>query len=167
MSALVTNGLTTHEIDSALRRNVLTRKLYSGTFPVDLLPRFKPTKTPALVIVNLGGSDTSGTHWVLLFFPKKSAETRGTTFLFDSLGNSAESEVLLNLFLIKNQSYKYNKVQYQHNDSQSCGYFALAAASMLSRGTDPETLSYYFSKRNLLANDAFVRKIVRSEFGLT
>lgn len=167
MSDLVVKGLTTRQIDSALRHNKRTREIYAGTFPVDLLPRFKPAATPAIVIVNLGSSATPGTHWVLLFFPRKSSETRGTTFLFDSLGNSAETETLLHRFLIAKSSYKFNKIQYQHTDSRSCGYFALAAASLLARGIDPSTLVYYFSKTNLLANDCTVRKIVKREFGLT
>lgn len=163
---LIKRELTTEDISQALQRNESTRPLYKGVFPADLLPRYTP-QPESLIVVNTGTSDTTGRHWVLVYFPRKSCLNRGTSFYFDSLGSSAESEDLIASFIGKKTArYRYQSMPVQHQQSHGCGYFVLTIAWLLSRGVEPHNLSHYFTK-DLEANDALVAKIANKEFGLT
>jgi len=162
---LIETELTTTQLDRAFRHNIWTRRMYSGTFPVDLLPRFRPTKTPCFIIVNLDPSNKPGSHWVLIFFPIKTSVSRGCTFLFDSLGASAETQDVLAPFF--KSSYRFNRLKLQDNQSKSCGYFVLAAGLLLSRGVAPDRLTSYFSRADTGLNDEILRQLVGKEFELT
>lgn len=165
---LIKRQLTTHEIDDALRKNKHTNSLYQGTFPVDLLPRFRP-RQPALIVVNTGTSHTDGIHCILLYFPPASSHDRNSCFLFDSMGNSAESNDYLSSFVGRTSpiKYRFNPHQLQHPNSQACGFFVLAVAFLLSIGVKPETLPQHFCSTSLASNDTIISKIVEREFKLT
>lgn len=164
---LIQKPLSTQELDNALRQNKWTARLYRGTFPVDLLPRFRPTQE-SLVVVNLGNSYTAGTHWILLFYPLKTSINHGICYIFDSFGRNAECSKDLSSFLLKTNTikYKFNRKQLQDNNSASCGYFVLTVALLLARGVTPEHLHNYFSSDKSL-NDARVASAVKTEFQLT
>lgn len=165
---LIRRQLSTFELDKALRSNIDTGKLYAGTFPVDLLPRFRP-RPHSLIVVNKGTSQTSGTHWILIYIPCASSENRGSWFLFDSLGKGAEGDkYLLSYFDRCNPvRVKFNKLQLQHMDSNSCGYFVLSVAWLIARGVSPSSLHHFFSASDLASNDVFVKKVVSTQFTLT
>lgn len=162
---LIRHELTTQQLDKVFKSNKWTRKLYNGIFPVDLLPRFRPSKTPCFIIVNLDPSHKPGSHWILIFFPHKTSENRGQTFLFDSLGANAEGQNLLSSFF--KTTYRFNRLQLQHQASKSCGYFVLAIGLLLSRGVAPENLSSYFARTQIENNDAALKKMVEREFSFT
>lgn len=162
---LISRQLTTQQLHQALKNNSQTLRLYHGIFPVDLLPRYRPTFSPCFIIVNLDQSDRPGSHWVLVFFPQKTSESKGRVFLFDSFGMDAEQQDMLSAFLGKD--YSYNRIKLQHQQSQSCGFFVLYVALLLSRGVAPSSVVDYFSRTNLSTNDGILKRAVRKMFQLT
>lgn len=165
---LLRRQLTTFELDKALSDNVHTQRLYAGTFPVDLLPRFKPQPN-SLIVVNKGTSHTSGTHWILVYVPFFTSGSKGSWYFFDSLGNGFEDDDYLWTYFKRSNAakIKYNRVKLQHEDSKACGYFVLAIAWLIARGARPEKLTDYFSKRDLAFNDRLVGRIAKEQFMIT
>lgn len=155
-SHLISRELTTQQLDRAFRSNEWTSRIYRGVYPVDLLPRYRPAR-PCFIVVNLDDSNKRGRHWTLVFFP-----LQGPCFLFDSFGQSAESENLLSAFL--GNKYRFNRTKLQHEDSKSCGYFVLAVGLLLARGVQPENLSNFFSRKTS-ENDRVLQQMVRKNFG--
>lgn len=156
--------LSTLNLHEALLKNESTAAMYKGTFPADLLPGYAlhDAAKPALIVVNHGSSNTPGTHWSLLFFPRPSH--RLPVFYFDSFGRSLEQHADLKNFVNRNSKlgYEYNKIQLQDWTSSSCGHFVLAVAWLLSRGVLPDSLSSYFKTQHAIhANDRILKKMIK------
>lgn len=151
--------MTTTQIDRILSQNKTTRPLYRGVFPYDLLPRFILTHSqkPALIVVNHGSSQTSGTHWTLLYFPKSLLLP---AYYFDSLGNSSPIWDLDNFILRNSQvtGYTFNRTKLQDDQSSSCGHFVIVAAWLLARGVPSNRVHDYFTSPH---NDCFLRKMIK------
>lgn len=163
---LISEQLTTFQLHRMLLRNRDTSKYYRGTFPSDLLPRcgFVLSRNPSLIIVNHAKSESPGTHWSLLFFPHNSMNN-GIPYYFDSFGRNPNYQVDIFNFMRKNGlEISYNRSRLQHFDSNSCGYFVLVVAWLLSRGVNPNNISDHFNQENPADNDTLLRKIVKKHF---
>lgn len=144
---LISRGLETTELDRLLSSSPTTSNSYAGIFPIDLLPRFgiERRKKPAFIVINLSPSSSEGSHWVLLFFPR--ADTQPAIY-FDSFGLDLTSYPELQDFVKRNSKVGHisNHKRLQHDYSNGCGYFVLAAAHLLASGQDLESISSLFSR---------------------
>jgi hypothetical protein len=156
---MIKEEMTTFEIDSILRRCPATATTYTSIFPVDLLPQYRleERKKPAVVIINLGASDTAGTHWTLLFLPRAAP-----SFYFDSLGEDVRAYPALRAFVERNSRMGYicNRIKLQDDASKSCGLFVIVVACLLSRGIHHSQISSYFSS-SPRANEAILRRMIK------
>jgi hypothetical protein len=111
--------LSTTDIDQALRRNPLTKSVYKGCFPSNLLP--KPRKYPAAMVANFDDSSKPGTHWVALY-----ARTPFHVFYFDSLGLGEETAEEIKRYIRRNflTSTKQHAI-IQKPGTTVCGHYAL------------------------------------------
>lgn len=156
--------LSTTYINNLLRSNNDTRRVYRGIFPSDMLPVFSlfPNQKPAIIIVNRGTSQTSGSHWVLLYLPQ---DSRLPAYYFDSLGNDIEDESIKSFINRNNKrGYHFNWKRIQDLKSTNCGLFVLVAAWLLARQMSPVHVSNLFSAGNLKENDKRVRKLVKDMY---
>lgn len=82
----------------------------------------KNSKSGAFIL-NLEEEGGRGTHWVLLFLENKNL------FYYDSLGNPPTPNIYLFIDkiseLLKIKSLKINKIKYQKENTNSCGYYVL------------------------------------------
>lgn len=152
---------TTTKIHKLLSKNEHTKTVYRGTYPIDRLPLFGIVnqQKPAIVIVNLGESSTSGSHWILLFFPRAAP-----AYMFDSFGRRIQHQDL-ETFIRRNSKYGLltNDHKLQHEKSLSCGKFVSVVAYLLSRGILPEHIPSLFS-RNTNENEKRVEAMMETIF---
>lgn len=153
---------STQKIHKLLSRNKHTKRMYKSVYPSDRLPNYGlvTAQKPAIIIINLGESSSSGTHWVLLFFPASSAPA----YYFDSFGRNILLPDLLR-FVERNSrnGYTYNTLQVQHEKSNTCGLFVVTVAYLLARGMSPDKLTLFFS-RDKKRNDRRVRELIKHVF---
>lgn len=155
----ITRRLTTTEIHNILSKNEVTKPLYRGTFPHDLLPRYGLTtqQKPAIIVVNHGSSLTPGTHWSLVYFPKSSLLP---AYYFDSFGKNVYPLWNLEAFIKRNSKttgYTFNARKLQNERSSSCGQFVVVTAWLLARGVSPDRVQGYFTSPH---NECFLRQII-------
>lgn len=120
-------------IDQILRRNKVTRLLYEGCFPSDMLPR--PTRYPMALVANLDPASLPGSHWVAIY-----AESPAKAYYFCPFGDPPKGNLLRYLSIFSDVTR--NKCVFQPLDSVACGYFAMYVVYHLCLGLSfPEVLS--------------------------
>jgi hypothetical protein len=152
---------TTSKIHKLLSRNSYTKSLYKATYPIDRLPQFGlvHNQKPAIIIVNLSGAQSSGSHWILVFLPQT-----GPAYIFDSFGRDIVHKDL-DTFLSRNNKYGHirNKYQVQDVQSDTCGKYVVAVAYLLARGVLPEQIPLFFS-RDTHVNEKRVEEVIKHAF---
>src|SRR4051812_43914346 len=88
--------MDTTEINRILRTNPVTKRVYIGCFPSDMLPVCR--KFPCAMVVNFDESNEPGTHWIAIFAP-----TPRHVYYFDSLAGPLIPN--LERYLYKNFRY--------------------------------------------------------------
>ena len=146
MSKLITNPLTSSQIESLLRKN----EFFSGVYACDSIPDIKTR--PCAIIVNTDPADEPGEHWVAMIFKQG-----GRGFFFDSFGFPPLIPKIQD-YMIRHayNGFKYNSTTLQHPDSNTCGYYCIAFIHLWSRGWTLRMFCSYFSGRNgqeLIRND--------------
>lgn len=91
-------------------------------------------------ILNLDTSLGSGTHWTSFYIVKNQLT------YFDSFGMPPPQE-LVDYASKHKLSIKWNKIQYQDDQSTACGYFAMYAVKSMSDGTYPKSLKVFWGSR--------------------
>lgn len=97
-------------------------------------------------ILNLDTSLGSGTHWTSFFINGKSLT------YFDSFGMPPPQE-LVDYASKHKLSIKWNKIQYQDDQSTACGYFAMYAVKSMSDGTYPKSLKVFNKGSSTVRNE--------------
>lgn len=102
-------------------KNILKHiKIFKGVFPCDKIPIIK--KFPSVIIVNTDKSNSSGKHWVSLYFKNKN-----TCEYFDSFGLPINNKYIKKYLIKLNyKKYVYNRIQFQKLNSKLCGYYVVA-----------------------------------------
>ena len=128
-------------LETALKRDLFTNKLYGGVVARDELP-IKVTY-PSCFIINTRPRTNSGEHWLAVFYDKN-----GCADFFDSYGHHP-SYFNLTTFLEKtSSSWSYNRRRIQVL-STHCGYYCLLYLFFRARMKSNKFFSF-FSKNSLL-----------------
>lgn len=158
---LIKTRLSTVQLQRILSSNIFTKPLFKGVYPADLLPQYALhwRQKPAIIIVNHGSSQTEGTHWSLIFFPKSNTSS---AYYFDSFGVNLENNSDFKTFMNRNskQGYEFNNVRLQDSASSACGYFVLVVAYLLARGVPSEKISSYFWTTSPHKNDMILKSML-------
>lgn len=154
--------LSSLQIDCICTNHYHTSPFYKGVFSIDNVPN-KVHSFPAFYICDavtrLHHPNIIG-HWVLIIFPKRDTPAE----FFDPMGKPpAFYGDQLTQFLMANSSqssYKFNPVQVQSQQSDSCGAFCLYVADQRIIGlTLAQSVSSLHMDR-LSANDQIVQNYV-------
>ncbi len=108
---------------------------------------------PCFIIVNTDPSDRPGEHWVAIFI-----ENSNTASYFCSLGSSPIQPIsnFLNSFNTVNLCID----QWQSNDNDLCGEFALFFADLKCQNFDDKQIANLFDIKNTESNDSIVCQYV-------
>lgn len=159
--------MNTLQIDHYGYNNPYTKKVYSGCYAADLLPKTKIERKnlPQAFIVNLCDSSRSDDfcHWVALFISKDR-----TIEYFDSGGtNSFSSNKHLNRFILrqKPKTILYTNKRIQSYTSSHCGIFCLLFLYAKSVGVSMKKfLGIFKTKTDLQRNDEIGNKLFYCAF---
>ena len=143
----------TEELIKLLRKNRLTRTVFCGVIPIDMLPMKKINKT-CTFIVNTHESNLPGEHWFAIFLPK-----RGPIEYFDSYGIPPYHQQIYKFIKINKRKFIYNKVQIQHDNSINCGKFSLFYIYFRAKGYSMKQYLKFFNHKELQYNDKFLNNL--------
>lgn len=142
--------MRTSQLTTLLRKRKDTRKIFTGVYPCNRIPRSIPEN--AAFIVNTDPHDKPGKHWVAYFF------TPSRAYFFDSYGQAPwKNELQRPMAMRKMKTYFGRRLQ--GHSSEVCGhyclYFILAMIHQLG-----------FSRfgTNFEKNDILVKKFVDRNF---
>lgn len=107
------------ELTKLMQRNEHTKKYFMGCFPSDKIPLIK-VKYPHCMIVNTDDSESSGTHWIGIFIPRKNVIE-----YYDSFGEWPPSSINISEYLKSFSTVSYNTISLQSPLSGSCGKHVL------------------------------------------
>ena len=139
------------EFDQYFKQYPFLKKQFIGIFAIDNLP--KSIKFRKFCICNTDLSSGKGKHWFVLLRNSKT-----TLECFDSLGVNLEKRLLLE----NHCNFKgileliYNETQFQENDTDTCGLFALYFIFERMHNLDlsfHDLLNELFDAENLLFNE--------------
>lgn len=138
--------LTTSDINRILKRNVVTKGMFLGSFPSCIKPRTK--KKMYAYISNTDNHDHKGQHWCAWFIKDDCI-----TF-FDSFGRKPWDKTLPFHFrdIVSNYTcLQYNDLRLQNWNSVTCGYYCIHFIYSLCLGLEYENfLSEYYSNNRTL-----------------
>jgi hypothetical protein len=118
--------MDTLTIDLILSSNPVTKKIYQGCFPANLLPSCK--NFPCALIVNADPANEPGSHWCAIFAPSKYI-----AYYFDSYGNIPNE--YLNTYLYQNfEKVIRNRNSFQSIKSAVCGHYTIFVVYHLCLG---------------------------------
>ena len=140
--------MNTNQINKSLKNY----KHFKGTYPKDLLPKFK--NKPFAIIVNTDSSDKAGEHWVAIFSDNEMTE------YFDSFGlPPLHHEIIKYLDSIAND-WHYNSLTIQSVTSMTCGLFCVLYIKLrLSGYTYSDIIALFCHKLKL--NDLLVSNLYK------
>ena len=126
------------QITSILKRDTLTKTVFRGVYPVDILPK-SVNQFPAAFIANTDESNEDGEHWVAFYFPSKERAE-----FFYSYGKYAHELDPRFLKFMQNicrrrrgeghQSFVYNSQKLQAPMSNVCGHYCIYYIVQRTRG---------------------------------
>ena len=124
--------MNTLEITHILNSNPVTKKLFSGVYPIDHLDRIEDK--PGFIICNTDTSEGEGKHWIAIFF---SNDDKNADF-FDSLGKNPDEYGKYYIeFIRKFADYcKYPTNRIQPKDSNLCGHYCIFFLHKRCQGYD-------------------------------
>lgn len=154
-SASTSNGESDTELSKKAREYPTLKNHFKGVFSKDTLPRLREDECAIINIedsVDEKGHDLPGSHWVA------AGRRFNQSWYMDSFGLAIPP-------LIKNAlvgPIYHKQVQIQANDSDSCGWFALAACVCVYQSNQSVTSSlnaFYklFERPNLEANEPILK----------
>jgi hypothetical protein len=127
-------------------------KGFLGVYPHDALARL-PTPVPGnSLIMNLAVSSKPGTHWVPFYF------TPNESLYLDSFGVPPDDRSL-DYLERAGKEIVYNDEQLQEDDSEECGYFAMAMIRCLASGMSMGQTLELFKSQPSLYNERLVKQI--------
>ena len=141
------------ELDTALRRHGLTKKLFGEVCSWDRLPR--PSKFPAAYVVNLSKHNEFGTHWVVVLFE---GEFRGE--YFDTFGRPIPDKLRGRL---PGSQFLRSTKKLQAPTATTCGQHCMTYILFKPHGLSFKEILELFPDPAL--NDKIVVELVREEFG--
>ena len=115
-------------VETMLRRDQRTARLFEGIYAVDKLP--DRVKFPSYIIVNTSKSTVYDGQWVIIYF-----KNTDSVIFFDSFGrdpSNVNNGYILKLYLDK-YIVKFNKFVLQSKFSNVCGCYCLYVAFYLCR----------------------------------
>ena len=107
-----------------------------------------PTKKPGGYVVNLGNSNSPGSHWVAIY----------NDYYFDSFGVDPSIEII-NFF--KND-FTTNTYRIQELNSIMCGYFCIGFLNHMFDGKPYEDFILMFEPNNFAKNDEIIVDILKN-----
>lgn len=112
-------GLSTSEIECALRSRCETAPHFIGCFALDTLPREYIIHRPALVVCNTAFSGSGGEHWVAFYL-----DGHGVSY-FDSYGLPLSNPYFIDFINVNSNknSVRANYAQLQSLTSNVCGKY--------------------------------------------
>lgn len=153
--------MNTFELESLLKNNLFTRKVFEGVYAADIIPDRKHIKKP-LIIVNTHPKNMKGEHWLAFYVSRNKLE------IFDSSGSlQNRKNVFLKKYLKKNFSgvlIEFNTGYIQSFDSNICGIYCAVFGLYRARKKSFKSFLNLFDSSNLVKNDAKVMKIFKKNF---
>ncbi len=154
-------NLSGYDITDVCYSHFHTEPFFKGVYASDELPPpSELTKSPpCFIIVNTDPSNQPGEHWVTLFI-----ENSTTVTYFCSLGT-------LPIQPISNFLSFFNKVkmsidQWQSNESDLCGEFALFFSDLKCQNFDNIQIANLFDNDNMELNDFLVSQYIHGHMTL-
>jgi hypothetical protein len=148
--------MNTIQIQSILGNHPLTKKTFTGVYPIDRLPTKRPPKNSSIVINSEKLNSTSNLgHWWGIYRPPK-----GPCEFFCSYGMDPPME--LSSYLGPN--YISNKRRLQGFLSATCGQYVVYFIFRRNCGSSLEDILKEFSSTKHNGNDLFVNKAVEQIF---
>jgi hypothetical protein len=148
------------QIDEALSNDVFCRKLYTGVYAADTIPR--TLKFPAIFVVNTDAKHLPGTHWIAIHI-----DHQGYGEYFDSFGRNALVPEHRR-FLDQNcKSWTFNDRSLQGMTSAVCGHYSIMFLSYRARGLSMKTFLSLFENTTTNFNDKLVKKMYDNHYRKT
>jgi hypothetical protein len=148
------DGLFNNEIDNMMK----TVKYFKGTYAIDQLNSIKINKNDPYFsfIMNTEPIKIASGHWIAWFITRTSIE------YYDSFGEDPTSESLTNVFKLARQyipknkfQVKINRIKYQRNNTNNCGWFAMKFIKDRSTGkTFKEATGFKLIEKSLKGEKA-------------
>jgi hypothetical protein len=150
--------MNTALINYCLSNDPVTRGIYLGCYPADLIPHSENISFPYCVVVNEDASDGGGgTHWVTLF-----AWSRKEIDYFDSYARSPVPEIAA--YLSQFERVNVNNKCLQLGVSSVCGQYCLYVLVQQCKHKHLFTIiASLIGKRN---RDTFVQCFVNLRYSL-
>lgn len=142
----LTNIDISHLINPFQRCNI-----FKGVYACDMLP--KKFSLPAGFVVNLSPHTSRGSHWIGIFFDNKK-----TAHYFDSFGFPPTDSNILKFINSHSLAWDFNRNQYQHINSYSCGKFVILFILCRMYEKDVDDVFKKFST-NLFVNELVIEKL--------
>jgi hypothetical protein len=145
-------ALYENQIDKVLNRDVITKKVYIGTFARDELP--EKLNYPCCFVLNTEPRSSSGGHWLAFYFSK---ERRG--YFFDSYGKPPKFFRLTSFMNKHSQFWRFNDQRIQ-GMSEFCGYYCMLFLLFFARNQENKFFMQF--KQNYDNNDKLIAKLISS-----
>ena len=130
-------------------------KTFIGCYPHDRLPKIKD-KVDCSVIINTGGYNTVGDHWVAVKM------TKYNCFYFDSFGVEIVDENIKQ-FVCRYDKVLYSNICIQDIRSAKCGEFCIAFINYVNNISEYERFINMFSESKMYLNDFIVRDLIKNK----
>lgn len=153
-------ALTSFEIETALRKNVNTRRIFRGVYPADCIPQ--KLRLPAGIVVNTDPKDKQGQHWIAIYMDKN----KKTTF-FDSYGEPPRVKYHKQFLELKGQNVQHNTKRLQDSSTSVCGHYCCEFLLSCAKGKSLKFFTKPFKRCNTASNDARVILCFHKHFGET
>ena len=118
------------QIETVLKLEPATRKIFRGVYPIDRLPR----RTPGAYVISLDKHDEPGSHWVAVVDDGKRVE------YFDSYGLPPSITTFLGYKAV------YSTVPLQPLYSNACGFYCIYYIIQRSLGNSMSEILYLLSR---------------------
>lgn len=152
----LTITMDTLELTCALTCNKYTRKVFTGVYPVDMLPTH--VKPPIFLIWNKDPSYLPGSHWLALHVP-----VEGPIEYFDSL-NLKTSKYIIQYATIFNRNIVRNQHRIQDLFSDVCGQYCAMYILCRAKGILFTTFLNTFTMGEHKMNDTLVQNMYKKSF---
>ena len=144
--------MNTLEIDSILRDDRRTVKVFKGVYASDELPT--RASTDSLFVCNTDPSDRPGTHWIVIYIDDK----RKTDY-FDTFGMAPTVKEIERFLNDNSAEWKFNSEPVQEITSNACGHHCIFFAVHRCIGFDMNSIVNMYTK-NKSFNDDIVKLFV-------
>ena len=115
--------MNTVQIDAILRSDFMTKHLFHGVFPMDMLP----SKCEGMYVINTDEHDEPGEHWVAVY----------NNEYFDSFGLPPQDDRILQFM---GHDVTFNTVQMQQLLTNACGFYCVYYLLERARGNSMDDI---------------------------